>query len=461
MIRMSVMTALRRPPPERAGGLSPAQDFRARATDLSAVNVAIIALCSVIGLLSYWPTDLLIVGDNGPLLIRFACYRALAVSCCLALAWSVLRVPAVRRRPAAALFVGVVGAAGLTVLTLGPYAALEHGWMDLGYLLPLATCALLVPLRRRIVMTSMLTAGWLALYFVLNHSELEREFLWVYLLVHGLAACMSVYVGHTMHGLLERTHDIAAALEASNGRLAQRIADRQAELRESYEHIVMTREDERLRLGRELHDATGQVLTGLRLGVGLLRRDVAPGPAAQRLSGLDAMLDGLFAAIQQIVADLRPSVLDDLGLLPALAWLTTTADGGNNIAVRLSLDGDAWTPALASLEREGPCAALSSIAQVGLYRITQATLGLFTRLEGATLLSVDLHAGNEGLVLRVVADVALPEPGLASSDGLEMDAELIEITERARMLGARLTIRHQAPASVEVLHPLGTQERDK
>lgn len=455
------MIAHRRPPPERAGRLSPAQDFRVQSTDLSAVNVAIIALCSVVGLLLYWPTDLLIVGDNGPLLIRFACYRALAVSCCLALAWSVLRVPAVRCRPAAALFVGVVGAAGLTVLTLGSYAALDHGWMDLGYLLPLATCALLVPLRRRIVMTSMLTAGWLALYFALNPSELEREFLWVYLLVHGLAAGMSVYVGHTMYRLLERTHEIAVALEASNGRLAQRIAARQAELRESYEHIVMTREDERLRLGRELHDATGQVLTGLRLGFGLLRRGVAPGPTARRLSGLDTMLDGLFAAIQQIVSDLRPSVLDDFGLLPALAWLTTTADSGSNIAVRLFVDGEAWTPALASLELDGPCAALSSSARVGLYRITQASLGLFARLEGATLLSVHLHAGHEGLTLRVVADVALPEPGLGSNDGFEVDPELIEITERARMLGARLTIGHEAPASVEVVHPLGTQERDK
>ncbi|PRQ08076.1 sensor histidine kinase [Enhygromyxa salina] len=428
--------------------------FERRARELSATNVATIAGCSALALLLFWPTDLLVVGADRQGLIRFACYRLLAVGCCVLLAWLVARVPVVRRSPAAALSVGAFAATALTLISLGPYAALDRGWMDLGYLLPLATCALLVPLGRRVMITAGLSAGGIGLYVALNPEVIGREFAWVNLLVAGLAVGLSVYLGHTLTRLLERTHASAQALEATNRGLEARITRRQAELRAGYYDIVGTREDERLRLARELHDATGQVLTGLRLGIGLLRREVDTGPSAARLARLDAMLDELFTAIHEIVRDLRPSGLDDLGLLPALAGLAASTPA----SVRLTIDGERWDPSLASLERAGPCAGLSSAARIGLYRIAQASLGLFVRFESTAGLAIELDTMGAGLAVRVTAEGVLPDPQSESRDGILVSDELAEIIERARMLGARVELRREAPAAIAVEAPLPPRE---
>jgi len=426
-------------------------EFGPHATELSATNVAIIAGCSAAGLILFWPTDLLLAGPDHELLLRFACYRALAAATCLTLAYLITRVPALRRRPAMSLALGTFAAVGVTLVSLGPHTSLDRGWMDLGHLLPLATVALLVPLGRRLALTVALTGGWLALYFGFNPGELTREFLWVHLLVQGLAIGLSVYVGESTLRLIARTHAAATQLELANRGLARRVAEREAELREVYEHIVTAREDERLRLGAELHDATGQVLTGTRLALALMRRAEAP-PAAPALAQLDDTLDALFAAIKQLVLDLRPRVLDDLGLLPALAWLATTTSERTAARIRVMVDGEPWSLGLASVEATGPCARLSPTVRVGLFRMAQAALGLFIDRGGVAEASIELRASATEFALRIGADVALD----TGSSSPELD-ELLEVTERARMLGAALTIVRAKPATIEVVVPTGAR----
>src|SRR6185312_341813 len=102
------------------------------------------------------------------------------------------------------------------------------------------------------------------------------------------------------------------------------------ELRESKEEIrtlaltaSSVREQEKSRFARELHDELGQALTALKIDVGWLRANLGHAPEAvlAKLGAMQVLLDGTVAAARRISSDLRPLMLDDLGLLAACEWL--------------------------------------------------------------------------------------------------------------------------------------------
>jgi signal transduction histidine kinase len=96
-----------------------------------------------------------------------------------------------------------------------------------------------------------------------------------------------------------------------------------ADLQRSREHLVATREEERRRLRRDLHDGLGAQLVGLNVQAGTLRRLIPRDPAAaeELVVELRDELRGAIADIRRLVYDLRPPALDDLGLTEALRRL--------------------------------------------------------------------------------------------------------------------------------------------
>lgn len=420
------MTRTRSSTSDPGAALARASAFRVYAREASAKAIAALSFATAIAIVLVWPTDLLIDTGAPGLLRQFALYRVSVGACALLIGVAVLRSSWLRARPAAALLGGCLLIEALMLVHLAPRVTLDHGWMDLQYLWPLATVTLFVPLAQRVFYTVALTGALLALTLSFTPGELARPFLWVNAVVFALSIGVSLFIGARVNELIARMHANTRLLEEHNLQLAARINQTRADLRRTYSRIVDERERERVHLSRELHDATGQLLTALRLNVGVLRRD---GGDARLLDELDATLDELFARIQRILLDLRPALVDDLGLSEALELLARSTSKHRGVAV----DGviEALAPGL-----------LDVPTSVSIYRIAQRALELLTRLD--VPLTLELRARSRAVALRVAAD--------ASLDALADDvAQLeLEIEERARTLGARLRITPGPAAAISL-----------
>jgi signal transduction histidine kinase len=181
-------------------------------------------------------------------------------------------------------------------------------------------------------------------------------------------------------------------------RVVERRSDEQRSLAENAERqtrllshrLVAAQEDERKRLSRELHDHVAQVLTALRMELGRIER---AGPlAAARASGAAMecrrLVDQLFKTVRDLAQGLRPSMLDDLGLKPALEWHVRDFTQRFDIAVELSVSED-----LDGLsERHRTC----------VYRAVQEALTNCVRHAHATTVRIEvIRRGSEiGVTVR-------------------------------------------------------------
>jgi PAS domain S-box-containing protein len=201
-----------------------------------------------------------------------------------------------------------------------------------------------------------------------------------------------------------------------------------AALRRLQASVVDAREEERRRISRELHDELGQRLTALKMDVSALTRKAGLGAGDAHVQGMQTMLDETVAAVRRIASDLRPLMLDDLGLTAALEWLAREMGRRTGIDIQVSFD-DLQT---------APTGRTATV----LYRTVQEALTNVMRHANATHVAVALRAGDQHWVLTVQDDgVGLPETAATRDDAFG----LMGIRERAAMLGGRLTIESLAP----------------
>jgi signal transduction histidine kinase len=186
--------------------------------------------------------------------------------------------------------------------------------------------------------------------------------------------------------------------------------------------VVDAQEVERRRIARELHDEVGQLLTGLKLS--LVGADALPPPRrAERLAGAVALVDELLTRVHDLSLDLRPAVLDDLGLASALAWLV------GRYTARTGVEVD--------LEQSGLGRRLRPEVETAGYRIVQEALTNVARHAATTRARVRCAVHDAALRIEVtdrgrgfdlVAARARDHGGLA---GME---------ERARSVGGQLVV---------------------
>lgn len=195
------------------------------------------------------------------------------------------------------------------------------------------------------------------------------------------------------------------------------------ELRQLSASLVNAREEERRRIARELHDELGQQLTALKMELTGLGAPPALGVPPERIVALCEMVDETVAAVRRIAADLRPLMLDDLGLIAAIEWL------GRESARRFGID-----IALHLGEADPP---ISEAASIALYRMVQEALTNIARHAHATRASIELQHQDDDLILTVQDDgVGLSETAVTT----EGSHGLMGIRERAYMLGGTLEI---------------------
>jgi signal transduction histidine kinase len=213
------------------------------------------------------------------------------------------------------------------------------------------------------------------------------------------------------------------------------------ELRELSQAMHEVRESERTRIARELHDELGQALTALKMDVDLLGSSI-PGDRSDLVERTDAMrglLDSTVATTRRISADLRPLVLDDLGLGAAAEWLAQSFSQRTQIPCDLQVDSS--------------CAQLGEPHASALFRIMQESLTNVAKHARAHRVAVRLERSGDDAVLTV------------SDDGVGMDPAarpnsrsfgLRGIGERVMLLGGEVQIasRPQTGTTIVARIPL-------
>jgi PAS domain S-box-containing protein len=203
----------------------------------------------------------------------------------------------------------------------------------------------------------------------------------------------------------------------------------QQELRELSARVLEAREEEKTLIARELHDELGQLLTALKMDLDWLRERIAPGEIAQRAGQMNAVLDRTVGSVRRIAADLRPLMLDDLGLADAAAWLVEDFETRSGIHCKLERsEGDA----LDGIERD---------VATTVYRALQESLTNIARHSGAKSAWVLLRIEDGALRLEVEDDGrGMPRAAQAGSRSLGLKG----MRERVQYHGGTLEVG-QAP----------------
>ena len=184
------------------------------------------------------------------------------------------------------------------------------------------------------------------------------------------------------------------ALRAERDTLEETVSSRTAELSDLARHLQTVREDERSHLARELHDELGGLLTAAKLDLARMRsRLVQAGPeVGERVAHLHATLDAGIALKRRIIEDLRPSSLDNLGLVPALRILCQEWSQASDIPVQMDLEEMTLSPERSLVVYRLVQEALTNIAKyakatavrVKLARDHPAATGADTDTDGNT-----------------------------------------------------------------------------
>jgi PAS domain S-box-containing protein len=222
-----------------------------------------------------------------------------------------------------------------------------------------------------------------------------------------------------------------AELRATNTELLEA----KLRLRDLSSQLITAQEQERRHIARELHDETGQSLTVIRMHLMDMRRG-APG-AIERLSDCVEVVDGAIAQIRGMALNLRPTMLDDLGLGDALQW-----------ALDQQSKAAGWTTAF---EADGDFLALPADLQTACFRIGQEALTNAARHAQASEVSVEVRIIGQVLELTVSDDgVGFDLARYSSPEERKRHFGLISMSERASLAGGDLDIQTAPGAGTRV-----------
>jgi signal transduction histidine kinase len=419
--------------------LDPAQHegFRRYAHVFSVANVSAVCAIGVAVTPVFWLTDPLLVPDA--IVARFALYRAGLIAVGLAGLVALRFVPVLRAHPTLLLVLVIGGYVVAGATPAAPLLGFEHRYVDTGHALGVATITLLVPLRKRIPVALGLSGGWLAYLAVLVPSQSPVLF-GSYGVALAVFTLIGIVAGHVLYVISRLFYVRSEQLRVLNETLGERVAAQTRDLQRLTDRQTAVLEQERIRVARDLHDETGQLVQGMRFELDLLgmqQASLAPGAGLGRLHSL---LDRLLDSIRRILRDLRPQLLDDLGLAAALHALLDEFEAGPE-GPRVERDIDE------SVRLVEPAIGMA------LYRIAQEALTNVGRHARALMVEVRLHwAGAEAIVLEVADDgIGLPEDA-----HLRGRVGLIGMRERAQVVGGDLRIAAREPqgTSVRVSTPI-------
>jgi signal transduction histidine kinase len=235
---------------------------------------------------------------------------------------------------------------------------------------------------------------------------------------------------------------LAIGITASLARL-ERVSERaEHELRRLSNQLVRAQEEERKTISRELHDEVGQILTGLRMELGSLAAGNADGSFSQRLESVKRLAEDALRSVRNLSLLLRPSMLDDLGLEPALRWQAKEFSKRSGMQI--------------SLDIHGVTESLPEAVRMCLYRSIQEALTNCMKHSNASRLTVAVSQ-VEGLVKASVQDNGV---GFNMNQMRSTGLGLVGMEERIRALNGTFSISSASAKGtvVSLTLPLTTEK---
>ncbi|HKB45247.1 MAG TPA: response regulator [Chitinophagaceae bacterium] len=217
-----------------------------------------------------------------------------------------------------------------------------------------------------------------------------------------------------------------------------------SELRRLSAHLQNVREEEQTRIAREIHDELGQQITGLKMDLNWLKKKLTsntePMAMQEKISSMNELLDKTIQTIRKIASELRPSILDDLGLYAALEWQSQEFEKRFNIPVQFSTEVNQLeiAPAVAS----------------GLFRIYQESLTNVARHAEAKKIVASLQLKDKNLVLTVTDD----GKGFVANDD-KKTLGLLGMKERALTMGGKIEIKSEPGKGTTVIITVSPEEK--
>ena len=190
-------------------------------------------------------------------------------------------------------------------------------------------------------------------------------------------------------------------------------------------HLQNVREEEKASIAREIHDDLGGTLTALKMEAYWLAHGLPAGkasaPLLERIESMSQLLDNAVGVTRRIITDLRPTVLDDLGLLAAIEWQAAQFQKRTGIECRVNC-----------IEDKGN---LNKQRSTGLFRIFQEALTNIARHSGASRVEVEFHHSDEEVALSVSDNgIGLPGGHVIAPDSYGIRG----MFERAVQLGGQI-----------------------
>jgi len=230
-------------------------------------------------------------------------------------------------------------------------------------------------------------------------------------------------VGRELDMLATVGNQIALAVQRS--RLFEEVRAKEAARGELIEKLLTAQEDERRRIARELHDEAGQALTALILNLEMAER-AASAEEARRLERLRGIAEHTLGELRTLIYELRPTILDDLGLGAAIRWLVKEVVEPAGIRVDLNLQG---------LDHRFP-----HQVETAIFRITQEAFNNLLKHAQASRASVAVEADGRAVTVTVEDNGRGFDPAnLPARSGSGLG--LLGMRERAELLGGTLEVK--------------------
>jgi len=225
---------------------------------------------------------------------------------------------------------------------------------------------------------------------------------------------------------VESERQIAALQEAR----VKEAEEREALRGELFRRVVGAQESERQRIARDLHDETGQSLTAIGMGLRGLSTTIRQGnndQAVSTLRHLESLAATSLTELQRLIADLRPSHLDDLGLSAAARWYAGQVQERTGLKIKVEIIGE---------ER-----GVDSTAKTALFRIVQEALNNIVKHANAKNVQIFVEYENDGVRIWVQDDGWGFDQSTRKQPGSRTPLGLVGMQERATLLGGSLYVR--------------------
>jgi len=330
--------------------------------------------------------------------------------------------------------------------TLGLIVADFITWIELDVAAIFGLPLVLAGATRSRALLWMLTALLIATTFVVYAVQIApgaftlNEIFFVNRVLNAASLLLLAGLLHIWMRSAETREAQARLIEAQNEKLQAAHVSRR---------MIEVQEGERRDVANQLHDLVGQKLTALSIGLNIVKGQLSPSQTAQiaRLDDSLRVVEETTESIRDVMAELRPAVLDDFGLAPVLRWYADQFTKRSGVAT--------------SVVEEGPVRRLLATAEHALFRMAQNALANVAKHAHADKAVVTLRTTAGSTCLVVADNGAGFDPAAVHQPSREHGWGLMIMRERAAAIGARLSIESAPGHGTRIIVTLNGDTHDQ